>query len=133
MYIDVIFIKNMIYLSNANLLSMLLVDRFTLLLCSFSGLDNFRFFKESEDSVVLSMFDCLVSSLYRVKPILSNSPSIISGNSSCNFFLFFVYHLIKDPSLDSVFDFDLVTFNGGLCGFSSFSGRLFRPAKPIII
>jgi hypothetical protein len=44
-----------------------------------------------------------------------------------------VYHLIKDPSLDSVFDFDLVTFNGGLYGFSNFSGRLFRPAKPIII
>lgn len=125
--------SNKIYLSNANSLSLLLTDRFASLLCSLSGLDNFRFLKSSEGPAALSAFDCIVSSLYRVKPILVNSATFISGNSSCRFFLFLAYQLTNDSFLDSVFDFDLKGTTLVNAGFWGFSGKLFKPAKPITI
>lgn len=115
-----------------NSLSLLRTDRFaSSWLSSLSGLDNFRFLKSSEDPVALSVFDCAISSLYRVKPILDNSETFTSGNSSCKFFLFLEYQVTNDSFLDSVFDFDLTGVILSNAGFWGFSGKLFKPAKPI--
>lgn len=123
--------KTKFYLSNANWLSLLLRDRFASLLCSLSGLDNFRFLLSSEDSTTLSaLSDFDVVSLYRVKPILVNSTTFTSGNSSCRSFLCLAYQVTNDSFLDSVFDFGLT--GTVFTGFWGFSGRLFKPAKPII-